>query len=107
MTIKEALISTVNFAIPDNRIEKALIDASLSGSAIYAKDAERAIDMCMAGLLLTLMTTADVTEDDVSIKIPDRAQLLKVYSFLLKKWGETDPTVTPVAKPTVTQRLLW
>nr|WP_167293447.1 DUF6706 family protein [Pedobacter sp. SG908] len=88
-------------------MEKALIDASLNGNAIYAKDAEKAIDLCMAGLLLTLMTTADVTEDDVSIKIPDRAQLLKVYKALLGKWGEVDPTITPEVKPTVTQRLLW
>jgi len=107
MTIKEALISTVNFSIPDNRVEKALIDASLNGSAIYAKDDEKAVDLCMAGLLLTLMTTADVTEDDVSIKLPARDQLLKVYKALLGKWGVVDPTETPVPKPKVTQRFIW
>jgi hypothetical protein len=105
MTIKEALISTVNFSIPNNRVEKALIDASLSGDAIYAKDAEKAVDLCMAGLLITLLTTADVTEDDVSIKLPSRDVLLKVRAALLIKWGESDKPV--VAKPTVKQKLIW
>lgn len=87
MTIKKALISTVNFTIPDDRIEKALIDADLDGNAIYDKTAEKAIDLCMAGLLLTLMTSADITEDDVSIKLPERSQLNKVRDALLDKWG--------------------
>jgi hypothetical protein len=96
MTIKKALISTVNFTIPDDRIEKALIDADLDGNAIYDKTAEKAIDLCMAGLLLTLMTSADITEDDVSIKLPERSQLAKVRDALLDKWG-----LIKVARPTV------
>jgi hypothetical protein len=103
MTIKEALTSTVNFSIPQNRIEKALIDAALDGSADYAKANEQAVDMCMAGLLLTLITSADVTEDDVSIKLPSRDVLMKVRSSLIDKWA---PVVTE-AKPTVKRVFLW
>jgi hypothetical protein len=103
MTIKEALTSTVNFSIPQNRIEKALIDAALDGSADYAKANEQAVDTCMAGLLLTLITSADVTEDDVSIKLPSRDVLMKVRTSLIDKWA---PVVTE-AKPTVKRVFLW
>jgi len=103
MTIKEALTSTVNFSLPDNRIEKALIDADLIGTADYDKTAEKAIDLCMAGLLLTLMTSADKTEDDVSIKLPSREFILRTRTALIEKWIE--PEV--VQKATVTRRYIW
>ncbi len=103
MTIKEALTSTVNFSLPDNRVEKALIDADLIGTADYDKTAEKAVDLCMAGLLLTLMTSADVTEDDVSIKLPGREFILKTRQALIDKWAP----VEVVAKPTVKQVNFW
>lgn len=102
MTIKEALTSTVNFSLPENRVEKALIDADLDGTAVYDKTAEKAIDLCMAGLLLTLITSADITEDDVSIKLPSRDVLLSIRTALINKWN---PVV--IVKPTVTQKLFW
>lgn len=107
MTIKEALLSTVSFNLPNNRIDKALIDADLIADEIYSKDAEKGVDLCMAGLLLTLLTVADVTEDDVSIKLPSRDVLLKVYATLLNKWGVINPLDPPKAGPTVKQVLIW
>ncbi len=102
MTIKEALASTVNFRLPDKRIEKALIDADLDGSSVYIKSNERDIDLCMAGLLLTLVTSGDWTEDDMSIKLPSRDVILSVYSALRKKWGMPDEFApTPEQVPTV------
>jgi ribosome maturation protein Sdo1 len=103
MTIKEALTSTVNFSIPENRIEKALIDADLTGSSVYSKSDEQAVDTCMEGLLLTLITSADVTEDDVSVKLPSRDVLMKVRASLIQKW---EPVVA-VTKPTVKQVRFW
>jgi hypothetical protein len=105
MTIKEALISIINFQLPDPRIEKALIDAALDGTADYAKTDERAVDFCFAGLLFTLITSADVGEDDVSIKLPQRDVLLKIYSSIYTKWGVVDPLA--IAKPTVKQIRFW
>jgi len=109
MTIKEALLSTVSFSLPNNRIDKALIDADLIADEIYSKAAEKGVDLCMAGLLLTLLTVADVTEDDVSIKLPSRDVLLKVYATLLNKWGVNNPfePVVAVPKPRVTQKFIW
>lgn len=103
MTIKEALTSTVSFSLPANRIEKALIDSELIGTADYAKTDEKAIDMCMAGLLLTLMTSADVTEDDVSVKLPGREFIMKARQALIDKWA----VAVVVKTATVTQRNYW
>ncbi|WP_114937573.1 DUF6706 family protein [Mucilaginibacter endophyticus] len=105
MTIKEALTSTINFPLPDAAIEKALIDGDLDGSAIYAKCDARAVGLCMAGLLFTLITSANVTEDDVNINLPSRDVLMKLYSAICKQWGIPD-TLAP-AKPTVKKIAFW
>ena len=86
MTIKEALKSMINFAITDVRIDKALIDAELDGNAAYTKSDEKAVDLATADVLLTLMTTADITEDDVSVNLPEREYLQKVKQELIDKW---------------------
>lgn len=103
MTIKEALKSTINFPLPDITLDKSLIDADLIGTSDYTKDKAKAVDLCMAGLLFTLITSPDLTEDDVSIKLPSRDVLLKVYSAICKKWKVEDPFAP--AKPTVRQKL--
>jgi hypothetical protein len=105
MTIKEALAATVNFPLPGNAIDKALIDGDLDGAATYAKTDAKAVGVCMAGLLFTLITTADVTEDDVSIKLPQRDVLLKFYSALCTQWGLSNPFA--VQGPTVKQIRFW
>lgn len=107
MTIKEALLSTVSFTLPNNRVDKALIDAELNPNEVYSKASEKAIDLCMAGLLLTIITSADVTEDDVSIKLPSRDVLLKVYGTLLTKWGVVNPLEPSTPKARITQKLIW
>lgn len=105
MTVKEALASTISFNLPAGRIDKALIDAELDGNSNYTKADERKVDLCMAGLLFTLITSADVTEDDVSVKLPSREVLLKVYSGIVNKWGE--PDVFAAERPRVVKRQLW
>jgi hypothetical protein len=96
MTIKEALTSTINFTLPDSRIEKALIDAGLDGTTDYAQTNERAVDFCFAGLLFTLITSANLKEDDILIYLPQRDQLIAIYSAIYKKWGLRDPLLPAV-----------
>lgn len=107
MTIKEALSSTVAFPLPNNRVDKALIDAELDGTSDYTKASEKAVDLAMAGLLLTLITSADETEDDVSTKLPNRDVLMKACSALYRKWGLPDPFAEVKPKPTVRQISPW
>lgn len=103
MTIREALINTISISLPAGKIDKALIDAGLNGSADYAKADEKAIDLVWAGLLLTTIQVTEVREDDVSIKYA--TDLRSVYSAIMRKWGLVDPFA--VAKPTVKQLNYW
>lgn len=105
MTVRDALISTINFPLPENTIAKALIDAGLNGDAIYTRESAKAVGVCMAGLLFTLITTADQTEDDVSIRLPQRDVLMKVYSGICSTYGV--PDAFSAVKPTVKQVRLW
>jgi hypothetical protein len=105
ITVKEALTSTVAFQLPDTAIQKALIDGRLNGAALYTESDARPVAVAMTGLLFTLITTADVTEDDVSIKLPQRDVLLKVYSALCTQWGIPNPFAP--AKPTVKKIAFW
>jgi hypothetical protein len=105
LTKKEALKSTVNFPLPDQLIEKVLIDQSLDGEAPYTKADVRDIDLAMAGLLFSLLTSADQTEGDWTVKLPQRDVLLKVYSSLCIKWNMPDLLAVP--KPRVRRVYAW
>lgn len=98
ITIKKALTGTVNFPIPDDRIEKALTDSELDGNAIYAKTDEKAVDLAMAGLLLTLATSGNVKEGLFLREMPNAATLRSIRIDILNKWGidETLPVVVPL-----------
>lgn len=102
LTKKEALKSVVNFQLPDQLIEKVLIDRSIDGEAPYTKADVEDIDLAMAGLLFSLLTSADQTEGDWSVKLPERSTLLKVYSALCTRHGIHDEFAAP--KPRVTRR---
>ena len=104
MTKLEALKSTINFPLPDLIYSKALIDADLDGTAAYSSANTREIDLCMAGLLFILLTSPDIKEGDFSRTLPDRGQLLNLYSVICKRWSVPNLLVT---KPTVKAVSVW
>jgi hypothetical protein len=97
ITIRKALTSTVNFPIPVERVEKALIDSGLDGDTIYAKADEKAVDLAMAGLLQTLITSGTVKEGGFTREMPAAAVLRSLRNDLLHKWGidESLPVKVP------------
>lgn len=105
ITKKEALIYTVLFPLPDTAITKVLIDRGLDGDAQYTMGDAKDIDLCMAGLLFSLLTAPDEVEGDWSVKLPSRELLLKSYSALVTRWGEKDEFAP--GKPTVRGRMPW
>ena len=100
-TIKEALIGMVNFPIPDSRVEKALTDSELDGSAIYAKTDEKAVDLAMAGLLLTLATSGNVSEGGYKRDMPSADSLRSLRITILNKWGIKEDLEPEVKEPTI------
>lgn len=106
MTIKEALLSLVDFQIPDLRVQKALSDISLDGEMVYVSaDHEMDVDLAMAGLLYNYIGAKKVTEGDWSVEMPSRADLMSLCSSLWLKWGK--PDLFAVKGPTVTQKRIW
>lgn len=105
MTIKEALKATINFPLPDNVLDKALIDAGLEGTADYSADINRDVDICGSGLLFILLTSGNISEGDYSISLPERSNLMALYGQICRKWGVQDLLNV---KPTVKGRSnLW
>lgn len=99
MTNLEAVKSTVgyNYPLEDNTYLKALIDADLEPAAEYAKANAKAVDLCAAALILTLLSSPDLREGSYQVSLSDRASLLSVRKALLAKHGvpdNTGPTVS-------------
>lgn len=97
VSIKEALVGMVNFPLPPARIITALTNAELDGEAIYTKDDEKSVDLCMAGLLLTLATSGKIVEGGFTREMPSAEALRGLRKDLLNKWGiiETPKEVLP------------
>ncbi len=106
MTKKDALKSVINFPLPDNTLEKALIDAGVAGGDTYASTDSKVIDLCAAGLLLFLITSSDIKEGDVSRTLPSEGKLKTAYSMLVGKWGEPN-LLTSGGEPTITGLRPW
>jgi hypothetical protein len=95
LTKKQALRGKINYELPDDAYEIALIEAGLNGDDEFTADDAKDIDLCAAGLILIVLTSANESEGGYSISISDRAGLLKIRSLILKKWGIADDTLAP------------
>ncbi|TDQ12166.1 DUF6706 family protein [Pedobacter metabolipauper] len=90
LTIKSALQGKINYPLPDESLEAALIEASLDGDQVYSKSHTKDVELCAAGLILVVCTSGNVSEGGYSLSLSDKNALLKVRSMFLNKWNETD-----------------
>lgn len=100
LTIRTALKSKINFPLDEESYDTALIDSSLDGTATYAKEFKKEVELCAAELILVVCTSGNVTEGGYTLTISDKSALQKTRSIYLNRWGvvEIDPSV---AKPTI------
>ncbi len=96
MTNLEALQGIVgnNYPFNPNAFDKNLIDQGLNRSDIYTVANMKAVDLAAVGLINTLITSVDVSEGGYKITVGDRADLLKLRSSLLAKYGISDGSAT-------------
>lgn len=96
MTNLQALQSVigVNYPYDANMYSKALIDASaIPGCLTLAEGDEyvaanaKTIDLCVAGLVLTIISSPDVQEGGYKVTVADRQALLTLRNTLLAKYG--------------------
>lgn len=104
MTNKEALIAVLRVDLPDNSLEKSMMDQGVTPGDGYTTDNAKAIDLCAVDLLAGLLSQPDVSEGGFSLKY-DRASIKERLLFLARKHNVT--TVLAQFKPTVTSKSVW
>jgi len=104
VTNKEAVIATIRIDVPDNSIEKALIDRDVTGGSTYTKSDAQNIALVSIDLLEGLLSQPDVSEGGFSVKY-DRAAVQKQIVALAKKYDITE--VIDRYKPTITSQDRW
>lgn len=94
MTNLEALQSIIgiNYPFDPNMYQKALIDANLDPTLTYISANGQAIDLCVVGLILTIIASPDVKEGGYTITVADRQALLTLRATLLAKYGISSGT---------------
>ena len=103
MTIKEALQAIVNYAfISPFAFDKAIVDAGLVASDEYTQQDQKAVDLCAAGLLLTVLISPKVSEGGFSISPGDIQSIKETRSLILKKYSLDDEL-----KPSIKAPKLW
>ena len=106
-TKKQALRAAINYPLSDDAITKALIEAGLNGDDEFTAADSKAIDICAAGLILVLITSANETEGGFSLSVSDRTSLLTTRSLLLRKWGEPDNMIAQAVQPVIKGIKKW
>lgn len=89
MTIREALKEVVVFEVSELALDKALIDAGLTGTDNYDTVTAQDIDLAALPLLRRLVLQADITEGGYSIKY-DRNAVLKLIASIENTYGIYD-----------------
>lgn len=106
MNIKTALKNVIGFPLPEDTLDKVLIDASLTGSDDYSVANKRAIDLCAIELFLFLLTSADIKDLDFARTLPSEGKLKTAYRILTSKC-EVPNLIDDQLAPTVEGRSPW
>jgi len=89
MTIKEAILSYPGLSeIPDDYIEKVLIDRALDGTVDYTLSLGNTVGLCVADCLVAMITSPDFSESKLSMKYP-RGYLRSMAISLYEENGES------------------
>lgn len=82
MTNKEALIAAVGFTVPDNMIEKAMIDNEVTGTNTYTIDDAESIDLCVIPILQWALSQPNVSEGGYSLSFNREAVQARLDTLL-------------------------
>lgn len=94
MTNLEALKSIIggNYPFDNNMYSKALIDQGISETDTYSILNIKPIDLAYAGLIQTLIVSPDIGEGSYKLTVADRADLIKIRTAILNKYGLSEST---------------
>ena len=102
-TVFEALKSCVGYPIPDDTIETIAVRRGIYLQLQYNINTDivssRAFALCEADIMKYLVTTANVSEGDVSISMSDKDILINTANSVYAKYDE--PLIGVPQQPTV------
>lgn len=107
MTNKEALLAQASFlnSVPDATISFQMTEVDLDPIVAYSVADRKKLDIALAGLFLFIATQpVSIKELDWGITNISVADLLRLRSGLLKKWGIDDELNN---QPTIQSVSLW
>lgn len=89
----------LNYPIGEGTYRIALINADLDADAAYTKGDQEAIELCVADLILVLISSAnEISDDGYSVKMTDIPSLWRLRYYYRSRWGLPDdaPTEQPI-----------
>ena len=90
MTIKDTILSYPGLSdIPDNYIDKVLIDRAVSGSVDYALSHKQTVDLCAADCYVAQVNNPDFSEGRYSEKM-SRGHMMARAEKLYRDNGESE-----------------
>jgi hypothetical protein len=81
MTKKEALIAVLRLDVPDNTLDKALLDQEITGGDTYTTEDAEDIDMALLAILKSILHAPDISEGQYSIKYDRRIIAQRIASI--------------------------
>lgn len=83
----------LNYPVKKETFELSLINAGLNPNEEYVASNQRPIELCVADLLLMLITSARIVSDDgYKVEMQDITELWRLRAFFRTKWGLSDDT---------------
>lgn len=89
LTQKEAVLSFFGFEIPENLVDKAIIDRGVLPDSPYTTGDTENVELAVADIAGSLVTLASEKEGDFAVTY-DSGRMAKLQSDLLRKHGATD-----------------
>lgn len=90
MTNLEALSAACNYPIDTIKIQKILIDNDLNDSDTYT-GITRAFELATASLYVLIVTSANISEGDLSVSASEKNTLIDLAGGIFVKYGIENP----------------
>jgi hypothetical protein len=86
--LKANLSQVHGIVIDDLAFEKACTDEGFSGSEVYSKADEQAIDMATVRIYKQVLGAPGISEGNLNYQITNKEHIKSVIDSLLVKWGK-------------------
>lgn len=91
MTNLERLEGRFLFPVKESALAGALLDRGLTDSDDYSVANIRAMDLALADMAMTAITSPTITEGDYQLNHSNKGELRKLADGIYSKWNESNP----------------